>query len=100
MARPVNAFLMLVEKLATRPSITWRLAWLIFCLLATCLAGSSILPRVFPYVIAGLTDQPFPRLLILATGQSRANDGWFLTWGLPAFTWSILSAVLTRWLFA
>jgi hypothetical protein len=94
-----TSLLALVEKLAARPSIVWRLAWLAFCLLIVCLAGAPTLRGIAPYVLAGVDGRRTAHSRTAnPTEPERVVDSRLASWVLPAIAWSLISASVVKWL--
>jgi len=90
----MTGLLAFLSKLADRPSVIWRLAWLIFCLLVVCLCGARTLRKIIPYVLAGVGEVPTaPLLPDGASGQLNEDDGRFANWILPATSWVLLATL-------
>ena len=93
----MSAISLFLSKLADRPSTTWRIAWLTFCLLVVCFFGARTLRRITPYVLAGIGDSPTPPLLPEGEADKTDDDGKFVTWVFPAISWLMLLGIV-MWL--
>ena len=79
----------LLGKFAGRPSLLWRLAWLVFCLVVMVLFGARTLYEITPSVIAGATGSP-PKSTPSSTPVAR-DFGPLVTWVLPILVWVFLA---------
>jgi hypothetical protein len=86
----VSEFWALLGQFIGRPSLLWRLAWLVFCLVVMVLFGARTLSEIAPSVISGATSSP-PKSTPSATPVPR-NFGPLVTWILPALVWIFILA--------
>lgn len=79
----------LIAKIAARPSVLWRLAWLVFCLLVLLLFGARTLQLITPSVIAGSSS----KAVLSALPDPRLEDfGPMATYVLPSIAWLLIIA--------
>ncbi|WP_147437330.1 hypothetical protein [Micromonospora musae] len=82
----------LIAKIAARPSLSWRLAWLVFCLLVLLLFGARTLQLITPSVIAGATGSS-SKAAPSASPDSRLGDfGPMATYVLPSIAWLMIAS--------
>jgi hypothetical protein len=77
----MTEFWALLGQFVGRPSLVWRLAWLVFCLVVMVLFGARTLYEIAPSVLAGATGTA-PK----ATPSPR-DFGRLVTWVLPTVVW-------------
>jgi hypothetical protein len=77
--------------------MTWRLAWLTFCLLIVCLAGTRTLKGIAPYVLAGIGDRPAANSRKAGRVRPVAESG-LANWVLPTSAWSLIFVSVVKWL--
>ncbi|MEU7652473.1 hypothetical protein AB0C41_10705 [Micromonospora taraxaci] len=82
----------LVAKIAARPSVLWRLAWLLFCLLVLLLFGARTLQLITPSVIAGATGSPQKAVLSTSPNSRLEDFGPMATYVLPSIAWLLIAA--------
>lgn len=81
-------FLALLAKVAGRPSLMWRLAWLVFCLVVLMLFGARTLELITPSVMAGATGSPSVRTRPVEVAH---DFGPLATWILPTVAWLFIA---------
>jgi hypothetical protein len=92
--RMMTALTALLSEFAERPSIIWRLAWLVFFPVVMCLFGAPALRRIIPHVLTGISGaQAGPVPTIGEADQSKDNSR-LATWILPLISWAIPTGVL------
>lgn len=89
----MTGFWNLLSNLAGRPSMLWKLCWLLFCLVVICLFGPQTLTRVIPYVLAGVLDSP-QEMLTKARELGEIQWGRFTRIVLPLISWIVLAGAL------
>lgn len=80
----------LIAKIAARPSVLWRLAWLLFCLLVLLLFGARTLQLITPSVIAGATGSSSKAVLSAAPDPRLGEFGPMATYVLPSIAWLLI----------
>jgi hypothetical protein len=89
----MSEFWALLGQFAGRPSLVWRLAWLVFCLVVMVLFGARTLYEITPSVISGATSSA-PKSTP-SSAPAQGNFGPLVTWVLPTLVWVFLLAGTT-----
>ncbi|MGW8645740.1 hypothetical protein [Micromonospora aurantiaca (nom. illeg.)] len=82
----------LIAKIAARPSVLWRLAWLVFCLLVLLLFGARTLQLITPSVIAGATGSSSKAVPSSSPNSQLGDFGPLATYILPSVAWLLIGA--------
>jgi len=82
-------------NLAGRPSMLWKLSWLLFCLVIICLFGPQTLTKIVPYVLAGALDSP-DEMLTKAREFGEIQWSRFTRIVLPCVSWLVLTGTLVE----
>lgn len=81
-----------IAKIAARPSVLWRLAWLVFCLLVLLLFGARTLQLITPSVIAGATGSSSKAAPSPSPDSRPGEFGPMATYVLPSVAWLLIAA--------